>query len=91
MSKVQRPTSNVSGLRTSDLGHRTSDRGRKMDKEKIMVMVKRDMRHAAEMLIQASEDCDGMDEMNICIQSVRQILNHDAALIGQAMGRGNPA
>jgi len=56
-----------------------------MDIKQIETMVKRDMRHAAEMLVQASEETDTLEEMNLVIQSVRQIIQHDAALIGMAM------
>lgn len=56
-----------------------------MDVAKTMAIVKKDMRHVAEMLVSASEDADALDEMNIMIQSARQMLQHDAALIGEAM------
>ena len=56
-----------------------------MDMSKTIMMVKEELRQHVASLTRAIEHCETAEELNICVQSGRQVIQHAAALLGPAV------
>ena len=56
-----------------------------MDVSKTIMMIKEELKQLTASLTRAVEHCETAEELNICMQSGRQVLQHAAALLGPAV------